>query len=54
MATAEAKYTLITRDLQEILDEDIIKKILAEGRTPKCYWGVYAAARVTRRAQPAR
>lgn len=37
--TAEERYELITRGLQEVLGEDIIMKILAEGRTPKCYWG---------------
>ncbi len=35
----EAKYELITRRLQEVLGGDIIKAILAEGRSPKCYWG---------------
>jgi len=39
MTTAEEKYTLITRDLQEVLDGDIVQKILAEGKLPKCYWG---------------
>ena len=39
MADAEIKYDLITRRLQEVLGADIIKGILAEGRTPKCYWG---------------
>ena len=37
--TAEERYELITRRLQEVLGADIIKAILAEGRTPKCYWG---------------
>jgi len=41
MTTAEEKYTLITRDLQEVLDGDIVQKILAEGKLPKCYWGGY-------------
>lgn len=39
MATADEKYDLITRGLQEILGGDIIKAILAEGRAPKAYWG---------------
>jgi tyrosyl-tRNA synthetase len=38
-ATAEQKYDLITRRLQEVLGGDIIKGILAEGKSPKCYWG---------------
>ncbi|KAK0469789.1 tyrosyl-tRNA synthetase [Desarmillaria tabescens] len=36
---ADEKYELITRRLQEVLGGDIIKAILAEGRSPKCYWG---------------
>ena len=39
MADVEAKFDLITRRLQETLGGDSIKAILAEGRTPKCYWG---------------
>jgi tyrosyl-tRNA synthetase len=38
-STAEERYELITRRLQETLGGDIIKKILAENRPPKCYWG---------------
>jgi hypothetical protein len=41
MATADEKYELITRRLQEVLGADAIKAILAEGRQPKCYWGTY-------------
>ncbi|KAI0085264.1 tyrosyl-tRNA synthetase [Irpex rosettiformis] len=37
--TAEAKFELITRRLQEVLGGESIKAILDEGRTPKCYWG---------------
>ncbi|KAK0235904.1 tyrosyl-tRNA synthetase [Armillaria nabsnona] len=36
---ADEKYELITRRLQEVLGGDLIKVILAEGRSPKCYWG---------------
>ena len=39
--TAEEKYELITRRLQEVLGGESLKAILAEGRTPRCYWGVY-------------
>ncbi|KAG6375026.1 tyrosyl-tRNA synthetase [Boletus reticuloceps] len=35
----EKKYNLITRRLDEVLGGDIIKGILAEGRSPKAYWG---------------
>ncbi|KZW03144.1 tyrosine tRNA ligase [Exidia glandulosa HHB12029] len=45
MTTADEKYELIVRDLQEVLDGDIIKKILAEGRTVKCYWGTAPTGR---------
>lgn len=37
------KYNLITRRLQEVLGGDIIKGILAEGRSPKGYWGMRPA-----------
>lgn len=38
--TPEQKYELITRDLQEVLNPQIIKDILQEeGRTLKVYWG---------------
>ena len=35
----DEKFELITRRLQEVLGADLIKAILAEGRSPKCYWG---------------
>ena len=42
MATLDRNWELISRRLQEVLGADIIKAILAEGRTPKAYWGVRA------------
>ena len=40
MVTADEKYELITRRLQEVLGGETIKAILAEGRrSPRCYWG---------------
>jgi tyrosyl-tRNA synthetase len=39
--TAEERYHIITRRLQEVLGGDLIKAILEEGRSPKCYWGKY-------------
>ena len=39
MADAAAKFDLITRRLQEVLGGESIKAILAEGKTPNCYWG---------------
>ncbi|KAI6144313.1 tyrosine tRNA ligase [Pisolithus tinctorius] len=41
----ERKYNLITSRLQEVLGADQIKSILAEGRTPKCYWGTAPTGR---------
>lgn len=38
-SVVDEKYELISRRLAEILGEDSIKAVLAEGRTPKCYWG---------------
>ncbi|KAG6380024.1 hypothetical protein JVT61DRAFT_8102 [Boletus reticuloceps] len=37
----EKKYSLITRRLQEVLGGNIIKGILAEGRSPKAYLGMH-------------
>ncbi|KIP02316.1 hypothetical protein PHLGIDRAFT_16625 [Phlebiopsis gigantea 11061_1 CR5-6] len=45
MADAEAKFDLITRRLQEVLGGESIKAILAEGKTPKCYWGTAPTGR---------
>ncbi|KAI1789347.1 tyrosyl-tRNA synthetase [Ganoderma leucocontextum] len=44
-SAAEDKFELITRRLDEVLGADIIKGILAEGRTPKCYWGTAPTGR---------
>ncbi|KAG6877259.1 hypothetical protein C0993_009028 [Termitomyces sp. T159_Od127] len=44
-AAAEEKFELITRRLQEVLGGDAIKAILAEGRSPKCYWGTAPTGR---------
>lgn len=36
----ETAYDLITRDLQEVLGGELVKKILTDGeRHLKCYWG---------------
>lgn len=42
--TAEQKYDLITRNLQEVLGADDLKKILAE-RDLKMYWGTAPTGR---------
>ena len=38
-ATADERYHLITRRLQEVLGGEAIKTLLTQGKTPKCYWG---------------
>ncbi len=35
----EAKYELITRDLEEIVGENDFRSILKEGRDVRIYWG---------------
>ncbi|KAF8636120.1 hypothetical protein AX17_003775 [Amanita inopinata Kibby_2008] len=45
MTTPEEKYELITRRLQEVLGGESIKAILAEGRSPKAYWGTAPTGR---------
>jgi tyrosyl-tRNA synthetase len=37
---AEQRLALIRENLAEILDGDIIEKIVKEGRSPKIYWGM--------------
>ncbi|KAG8740411.1 hypothetical protein FRC10_004362 [Ceratobasidium sp. 414] len=44
-ASSEARFEIITRNLQEVLGGDIIKAILDEGRNPKCYWGTATTGR---------
>lgn len=39
----EAEYERILRNLQEATSTDIIRKVLAEDRTVRCYWGELAA-----------
>ncbi|CAE6353009.1 unnamed protein product, partial [Rhizoctonia solani] len=41
----ETRFELITRNLQEVLGGDIIKSVLDEGKTPKCYWGTAPTGR---------
>jgi hypothetical protein len=35
----EEEYQRIVRNLQEATSTDIIRKVLADGKTVKCYWG---------------
>ena len=46
-SAADEKFELITRRLDEVLGADLIKAILAEGRTPKCYWGIDVCSFIT-------
>ena len=41
MASQNETYDLITRNLQEVLGGDIIRSVLAEGRTLRGYWGEF-------------
>ncbi|KAK2467514.1 hypothetical protein APHAL10511_000369 [Amanita phalloides] len=45
MASPDEKYELITRRLKEVLGSESIKAILAEGRSPKAYWGTAPTGR---------
>lgn len=36
---AQERFALIQENLAEIMNPEIIEKILAEGRNPKIYWG---------------
>lgn len=49
MAAADAseKLALISENLTEILNPEIIEKILAEGRHPKIYWGMSTTTTTT-------
>lgn len=38
-ATAQERFALIQENLAEVMNPEIIEKILAEGRNPKIYWG---------------
>ena len=37
--TAEARLALIRENLAELLNPEIIEKILTDGGNPKIYWG---------------
>lgn len=40
-ASAKDKFDIIRENLAEVLNPEIIEKILDEGRHPKIYWGMY-------------
>ena len=35
----EAQYERITRNLQEVTSAEILRKVIAEGKVPRAYWG---------------
>jgi len=39
-AEQEATYEKITRNLQEVTSAEVLRKVIAEGRAPKAYWGL--------------
>ncbi|KAG7151248.1 tyrosine--tRNA ligase like protein [Verticillium longisporum] len=43
--TKEQKLKLITRNLAEALDVDILEKVYDEGREPNIYWGTATTGR---------
>ncbi|KAL4973138.1 hypothetical protein BDW66DRAFT_142822 [Aspergillus desertorum] len=44
-AAAKARFNLITENLAETLNPEIIESILAEGRNPRIYWGTATTGR---------
>jgi tyrosyl-tRNA synthetase len=36
---AKERFSLISENLIEVLDPELIENILAEGRSPRVYWG---------------
>jgi tyrosyl-tRNA synthetase len=42
---AEAAYNAITHNLNEVLNGEIIQEVLAQGRSPKIYWGTATTGR---------
>lgn len=44
-AAAKARFDLITENLAETLNPEIIESILAEGRNPRIYWGTATTGR---------
>lgn len=35
----EAQYERITRNLQEVTSAEVLRKVIAEGKVPRAYWG---------------
>ncbi|EPQ53219.1 tyrosine tRNA ligase [Gloeophyllum trabeum ATCC 11539] len=45
VVSAEERFNIITRNLQEVLGGESIKAILEQGKNPKCYWGTAPTGR---------
>ncbi|KAL1840624.1 hypothetical protein VTJ49DRAFT_275 [Mycothermus thermophilus] len=45
VADSDQRFALIKENLAEVLNEEIIKKILDEGKHPKIYWGTATTGR---------
>lgn len=41
---ADERIALIKENLAEVLDFDIIEKIIRDGKDPKVYWGTYVVS----------
>ncbi|KAI9368153.1 hypothetical protein BJX61DRAFT_525256 [Aspergillus egyptiacus] len=44
-AAAKARYDLISENLAEVLNPEVLETILAEGRNPRVYWGTATTGR---------
>ncbi len=45
--SASERFSLISENLAEFLDPEIIQGILDEGRNPKVYWGKAPSSRMS-------
>ncbi|KAL2810990.1 tyrosine tRNA ligase [Aspergillus granulosus] len=44
-SAAKARYDVITENLAEVINPELIEQILAEGRNPRVYWGTATTGR---------
>ena len=45
--TPDQRLALIKENLAEVLNEEIIKKILDDGKHPKIYWGMLSSVNIS-------
>jgi hypothetical protein len=50
-SAAQARFDLISENLAEVLNPELIESILAEGRNPRVYWGKRRIPSRTRRCE---